>query len=293
MVSRYFSRRTPLKGLTVGLLVHEPPGLRVALGPVPVWGLNLRATADRADPMAVTDGGVLSQQNHLLSPLRFVGQLLRQSGCLEAMEDGGRNAASERTLSSVPGLGTIATLGRMLKGEDIVVLLKLVDAAPDWTVRSIADETTIPRSVVHRAIKRIGAAGLFNERLRRVNLSQSEEFLVYGLRYVFPARLDGPSRGVPTAWVAEPLASHIMSSDELPPVWPDAFGEGRGLAVPLLHGSVVEASSRDPALGERLALVDALRIDSAGARVRGVAARLLIERIGGINESWALRLSVT
>ena len=65
------------------------------------------------------------------------------------------------------------------------------------------------------------------------------------------------------------------------------------LAVPLLHSSVVAASSRDRALGERLALVDALRIDGAGERVPGVAACLLIERIGGINESWALRLPIT
>jgi hypothetical protein len=50
---------------------------------------------------------------------------------------------------------------------------------PDWTVRTIADETTIPRSVVHRAIKRPGAAGLFNESLWRVNISQSEEFLIH------------------------------------------------------------------------------------------------------------------
>jgi hypothetical protein len=166
----------------------------------------------------------------------------------------------------------------MLKGEDIVVLLKLVDVPADWTVRTIADETTIPRSVVHRAIKRLGAAGLFNENLRRVNISQSEEFLVHGLRYVFPARLEGQTLGVPTAWAAEPLASRIVSPrDELPPVWPDALSERRGLALSPLHGSVVEASRRDPVLGERLALVDALRV--GGQRVKGVAAELLIPRL--------------
>jgi hypothetical protein len=166
----------------------------------------------------------------------------------------------------------------MLKGEDIVVLLKLMDTPPDWTVRTLADQTTIPRSVVHRAIKRLGEAGLFNERLRRVNVSQSEEFLVHGLRYVFPARLGGQTLGVPTAWAAEPLASQIVSSrDELPPVWPDAPSERRGLALAPLHGSVVEASRRDPALGERLALVDAIRV--GGQRVKGVAAELLIPRL--------------
>jgi hypothetical protein len=166
----------------------------------------------------------------------------------------------------------------MLKGEDIVVLLKLVDVAPGWTVRTLADETTIPRTVVHRAIKRLGAAGLFNEQLRRVNISQSEEFLIHGLPYVFPGRLQGPTVGVPTAWAAQPLASHIASPrDELPPVWPDALGEHRGLALAPLHGSAGEASRRDPQLGERLALIDALRL--GGQRVKGVAAELLVPRL--------------
>lgn len=94
----------------------------------------------------------------------------------------------------------------MFKGEDIVLLLKLTDSPRDWTVRTLADETSIPRSVVHRALERLAAAGLFDERHRRVNASQAEEFLVHGLRYVFPAVLEGESRGVPTAWAAESLA---------------------------------------------------------------------------------------
>jgi hypothetical protein len=166
----------------------------------------------------------------------------------------------------------------VLKGEDIVLLLKLVDAPAHWTVRTLADETTIPRSGVHRAIKRLSAAGLFDEHHRRVNISQSEEFLLHGLRYVFPAQLGGPTPGVPTAWAAEPLVSHLVSPpDELPPVWPYVLGEHRGLALAPLHGSAIEASRNDPALGERLALVDALRI--GGPRVRGVAAELLSARL--------------
>ena len=70
----------------------------------------------------------------------------------------------------------------MLKGEDIVLLLKLSDSPPDWTVRTLAEETSIPRSVVHRALKRLAAAGLLDEHRRRVNASQAEEFLVHGLR---------------------------------------------------------------------------------------------------------------
>jgi hypothetical protein len=157
----------------------------------------------------------------------------------------------------------------VLKGEDIVLLLKLSDSPPEWTVRTLADETSIPRSVVHRALKRLAVAGLFDERRRRVNASQAEEFLVHGLRYVFPAVLEGESRGIPTAWAAEPLARRIVSApDDLPPVWPDAQAEGRGLALRPLHPAVPEAARRDPQLGESLALVDALRCPHARCRRR-------------------------
>ena len=132
---------------------------------------------------------------------------------------------------------------------------------------------------MHRALKRLAAAGLFDERRRRVNASQAEEFLVHGLRYVFPAVLEGESRGVPTAWAAEPLAGRIASPPgELPPVWPDARAQGRGLALRPLHEAVPEAARRDPRLGEGLALVDALRLGDA--RTRGVAAELLSKRLG-------------
>ena len=48
----------------------------------------------------------------------------------------------------------------MLKGEDIVLLLKLTHVSPDWTVRTLERETTIPKSVVQRSLKRLWQAGL-------------------------------------------------------------------------------------------------------------------------------------
>lgn len=166
----------------------------------------------------------------------------------------------------------------MFKGEDVVLLLKLGEAAPGWTIRTLAAETGISRSAVHRALGRLAAAGLWEERHRRVNISQAEEFLVHAVKYVFPAIVEGESRGVPTAWAAPPLSDHIASPpDSLPPVWPDSRGHMRGLALRPLHEAVPAAARRDPGLGERLALVDALRLGDA--RVRGVAGRLLVERL--------------
>lgn len=169
----------------------------------------------------------------------------------------------------------------MLKGEDVVLLLKLVGIEADWTVRTLSEETGIARSVVHRGVVRLTAAGLFDSRRRRVNVSQAEEFVIHAVKYLFPARLEGETRGIPTAWAAEPLASQLAASpDELPPVWPDSHGRHRGLTLRPLHPAVPAAALRDPALADRLTLIDALRLGDA--RVRGLAADLLSDRLVGV-----------
>lgn len=170
----------------------------------------------------------------------------------------------------------------MLKGEDIVLLLKLTRPSTDWTVRTLESETTIARSVVQRSLKRLWEAGLFDPKRRVANVSQTEEFLVHGLKYVFPGSVNGKSRGFVTAWAAKPLVDQlVIATNDVPPVWPSAQGDTRGLALEPLHASVVEAAKRDPVLREQLALVDAIRIGDA--RVRGLAAEMLAERIGSIS----------
>jgi DNA-binding transcriptional MocR family regulator len=164
----------------------------------------------------------------------------------------------------------------MLKGEDIVVLLKLAVGPSVWTLRSLEAEIGIPRSVIQRSLVRLEQAGLVEER-RRVNLARTEELLIHGVKYMFPPVRSGETRGVPTAWAAPPLQERFVDSAELPPVWPDAMGAVRGIALEPLHESVPEASRRDRALGELLALTDGLRLGDA--RVRGVAADLLRARL--------------
>lgn len=183
----------------------------------------------------------------------------------------------------VPSPGTRdGTLSAVLKGEDIVLLLKLTHQSPDWTVRTLEQETTIPRSVVQRSLKRLWEAGLFDRRRRTANISQTEEFLIHGLKYVFPGAVNGESRGIATAWGAQPLADKLAApSNDVPPVWPSAHGDTRGLALEPLHPSVVEAVQKDPLLREELTLIDAIRIGDA--RVRGLAGDLLTERLGSVS----------
>ena len=167
----------------------------------------------------------------------------------------------------------------MVKGQDVVVLLKLLDGREPGGVRELADGLGFDVAGTHRALRRLGEAGLYSSQRKRVLAAAAEEFLIHAVKFIFPAVRGGEVRGVPTAWAAEPLKGELAESSGLPPVWPHAKGRVRGLSFEPLHPIVPDAARADPQLWERVALVDALRSDES-ARMSALAARLLKQRIG-------------
>lgn len=165
----------------------------------------------------------------------------------------------------------------MLRPQDILVLLELVLWGENWTFDLLAHELGLSASAVHRSVDRAAAAGLYRSAGREVDRSALEEFLVHGLRYVFPAQWGGEARGIPTAWAASPLRDRLSQSGSNPPVWPDPHGAVRGIALEPLDPRVPDAARRDKGLCELLALIDAIRI--GGARERALAAEELKNRL--------------
>jgi hypothetical protein len=107
--------------------------------------------------------------------------------------------------------------------------------------------------------------------------ASAEEFLLHGLKYVFPPKRGEVTRGVPTSYAAPPLDKRIAPGTELPPVWPLADGRQRGVALEPLHRSAPAAALRDRTLYELLALIDAVR--EGRARERKLAKDELIHRL--------------
>jgi hypothetical protein len=163
----------------------------------------------------------------------------------------------------------------MLRGQDILVLVRLLGEETPLTIQEIVDSLEIDGASVHRSLRRLEEAQLVLPD-RRAAVAQADEFLTHGLRYVFPPRFHGESRGVETAWAAEPLRSALTSTDSPPPVWPHPKGRRRGIALEPLHPSAPDAALRDPELHERFALLDALRLGDA--RVRKIARKELLAR---------------
>ncbi len=165
----------------------------------------------------------------------------------------------------------------VIKGQDILVLLKALAAPDGWTVRSLVASTGLDAAGVHRSLQRLREAQLVDTKRKRVNRSNAEEFLLHGVKYLFPPRQGGLSRGMPTAWAAPPLNEELAPVEEPAPVWPDSHGKVRGVALEPLHEKVPEAAREDPELGRQLALIDAIRLGDG--RVRSLAAELLSESL--------------
>ena len=168
----------------------------------------------------------------------------------------------------------------VLKPQDVVIALKFSEfegKRPPFA--QIAEELSMSVSEVHGAVKRAQASHLLHgvDLDERVNRKALEEFLVHGLKYMFPAQHGAMTRGLPTSYAAEPLRRYIKAGNEPLPVWPSSTGHVRGATFEPLYRSVPEAAKRDPHLYELLALVDAIR--DGRVRERKMAEKELVTRL--------------
>ncbi len=163
------------------------------------------------------------------------------------------------------------------KSQDVVVALALVSLNREHPERlqygRLAGILGMSSSEAFKATRRLIAAGLVEPGGWRPLRGPLCDYILHGVPHAFPGKLGEPTRGVPTAWAALPLASSFPQGSDLPPVWPCPDGRVRGYSVEPLFRSVPEAIKNLPSLYESLALVDALRIGRA--RDREIAREML------------------
>ncbi|MBU1820336.1 MAG: hypothetical protein KKG00_02335 [Bacteroidetes bacterium] len=180
-----------------------------------------------------------------------------------------------------------------MRPQDIVILLKIiaffwgpnrghsskagitfVPKAPQN--KEIATELQISEAEVSESLRRSAYAGLLHDlKLKRVNKKSLLDFILTGLKYVFPTRPGPLVRGIPTAQSAPPLNDLIVSNEHY--VWENAEGTVRGQMIEPLYPTVPLVAYQDSTLYELLALVDAVRTGSA--RTVNIASEELKKRL--------------
>lgn len=186
-----------------------------------------------------------------------------------------------------------------MKSQDIVILLKLVSLLEreqhgsfehndEWSineepfsVRSLESSLGISKSEVNASINRSISSGLAmrDRELGRPKPNRRNllNFIVHGLKFVFPVKPGAIERGIPTAFAAPMLEGLLMSAGEYIFVWPYAKGKEKGQSIEPLFKSVPDAVQKDEQLYEYLALVDAIRLGKQ--RESKLAADHLEERL--------------
>lgn len=118
-----------------------------------------------------------------------------------------------------------------MRPQDILVALKLLASGWPGSYAAMGMQIGLSASETHAALRRARLAGLIHPKDNVPNKSAVAEFLLHGLKYVFPAHPGPRTRGMPTIHAALPLATEFRSSsssDEDIPVWPDSEGTQRG-----------------------------------------------------------------
>ncbi|WP_019906502.1 hypothetical protein [Methylobacterium sp. 77] len=185
-----------------------------------------------------------------------------------------------------------------LKSQDVVVLLKLVslqeqeNSEPEgcestirvqapYSARTLEAWLGISKTEVNASLKRILSTGLAVKDHKtgrpKANRRDLYNFIVHGLKFVFPAAPGAMTRGIPTAFAAPMLKDMLLSGGHYIYVWPSAEGRDIGQSVQPLFKSVPEAAGKDARLYEYLALVDAVRLGNQ--REAGLAKDRLSEKL--------------
>jgi hypothetical protein len=164
-----------------------------------------------------------------------------------------------------------------MRPQDIVILLEMIILGDKkWSIAEMSDVLLLSMGEISKAMKRNVTAGLVSADKMYVNKLALRDFLVYGLKYVFPPQLGAPTRGIATAHSASPVNLHIVENGENY-VWKYYKGTKRGNSIAPLYDKIPKIVENQPKLYELLAIIDTLRIGKK--REIGIAIEELDKRL--------------
>lgn len=152
-----------------------------------------------------------------------------------------------------------------MRPQDVAILLKIIAMKKrEWQLVPLSNDLFISISEISESLNRSRLAGLIDHDKKRPNKNSILEFLIHGVKYVFPQRPGARSRGIATAHSHNFLKKHFSSEENY--VWADRDGDMIGEVIEPFYEKQPKAAKADPEFHKLLALVDVLRV----GRVREV-----------------------
>ncbi|QIH37283.1 hypothetical protein G6053_29705 [Sphingobacterium sp. DR205] len=153
-----------------------------------------------------------------------------------------------------------------MRPQDIVILVKIATIlSDDWQLKDLASSLYISNSEISESLERRAYADLIDFNKRNVRRGNFLDFLIHGMKYVFPAQAGNLVRGIPTAH-SHPFMHKFISSGQAY-VWPSALGNILGQAIEPFYANQVKAIEDDEQLYRLLALLDVIRVGKVREKV--------------------------
>lgn len=168
-------------------------------------------------------------------------------------------------------------------GESIIKTASTLSLCAEdrYSLRNLEAVTGISKTEIGASLNRSKSVNLISldrhSGLPRVNKKGLAEFILHGIKYVFPVQIGPLIRGIPTTFAAPVMAEHLLSAGDSIFVWPDANGRAKGQSITPLYKTAPKAVKQDAYLYELLALVDSIRMGAP--RESKLASELFIQRI--------------
>ena len=157
-----------------------------------------------------------------------------------------------------------------LKPQDVMTAVWLASSNEHsvFSYAKLGNALALSGSEAHASVQRCIMSSLISKEFGALqpNYSAVLEFLIHGMRYVYPPIFGPMARGMRTGAFAQPLASHFHDNGDAAVVWPALEGLDRGMSLCPLYPAIPKAAKQDPRFYETAALVDAIRAGSARER---------------------------
>jgi len=125
-------------------------------------------------------------------------------------------------------------------------------------MKDISASLDISPSEVSESLNRSCYAGLIDAEKLNVQTQNFYEFLIHGVRYVFPQHPGALIRGIPTAH-SHPKVKEKFISD-IKYVWASVDGQDIGQAIDPFYPKQINAVLRDEQLYLILSMIDMIRV---------------------------------
>lgn len=146
-----------------------------------------------------------------------------------------------------------------MRPHDIPVLVKVfsIQEKP-WLIKNLATSLYISQSEVSESLHRSMYAGLIDEQKQSIHAQNLFDFILYGLRFVFPQKPGPLARGIPTAHSHPALQSKFVS--EIKYIWPHPDGKDIGFSIEPFYQKQTNAVRQDEQLYLILSLIEIIRV---------------------------------